>query len=62
MSATLYDTSNSVFMEHCHSTNHVWADKIVVLPSSTSTMLLYTYSSGNMNYAEWCAIYNESVL
>ena len=40
MSATLYDTgtSNSVFMEHCHSTNHVWADKNAVLPSSTATM------------------------
>ena len=39
MSATLYDTSNSVFMEHCHCANHVWADKNAVLPSSTATML-----------------------
>ena len=52
MSATLYDTSNSVFMEHCHSTNHVWADKNAVLRSSTATTVCYTFSSGNMNYAE----------
>ena len=39
MSATLYYTSNSVFMKHCHSGYHVWADKNAMLPNSTATML-----------------------
>ena len=39
MLATLYYTSFSVFMEHCHSGNHVWASENAVLPNSTVTIL-----------------------
>ena len=44
MLATLYYTSNSVFMERCHSGNHVWADKNAVFLVVRGTLtILYIF-------------------
>ena len=41
MSATMYYTSSSAFMEHCHIGNHVWADKNAVLSSSVTILYIF---------------------